>query len=987
MTDIKTFLTTAKIPYYAIWYYINENGKKTPLGEKNNMTLEEINIKSNKNVIKPHARYIKSKDPNKKYEEIPLTDAEKSSLQLVYTLFMKYTDNYFCVDIDEVDVTSMDDFITKYNCDIFKSSPWIKGNTKGIHIYIKIKNMIEFSNQQGVFNAFKGDLIRTNNMWEKIDKQVYNYVDKIEEFEFDDIKHIFTNDFVNNTPKQVVKIKNPLSSLINISVEQKIRFIFDSKKELVDYTYDLVYNLPSQQYYIKECFKYLMTLPEPYYGDTSYEKWVKVGMALRNTADNSLGYLMWMCFSSKSNTFSVDNMHSLLTKWQSFKVDGGLTYKSIIHWCKTDVPEQFNTIRHDSLMYLIDETIYNNQKGAGDYDIAKIVAKYVDDKYVCADVKYNIWYEFRDHHWNVSDSCSSLRNIISNEVRQLYIDKADSIAEQMIELKKKFDSEKTEENKKNNRYPKPDDPKNEEEDEARESCQKLQKVYNKIQEIIQRLGKTNDKKNIMIELRDILKEENFIDRLDNNEFLLCCSNGVVDFKTKTFRDGKPEDMISKCTNVPYITQDKIDPELTKDLIKFIEQIHPYENTRVYFLEHLSSCLIGTQHENPFTNYIGKGGNGKTQIVNLMHLILGDYAYSFPISLLTQKRQSVGSASPEVAALRGVRYASSKEPSTGDTINEGLFKELTGNEAELISRLLFGPLFKFKPQFKIILCSNHFINIKSNDEGTWRRIKVVDFVSKFLKDPDPENELQFKIDHDIDSKMKKWVIPFLSFLIENAFVTEGKISANELVEATTNGYRNKQNRVGQFIQENIVKCDSGRENKLELSRRCNEWFEMNYKFKINNKQLFEILDQSYDSKGNFYYGLKLINSFNDEAKQPKTREECFIEDFDRYFEVTHNSEDFIKSIRISEWAKIRGLKLDTSKTINPILMDKYGLDVKNKEHYKCKKINGSSVICWFGIKERTEPLPEHNLALTNHFISIDGITDFDTEQEYEIVEED
>ena len=768
-----------------------------------------------------------------------------------------------------------------------------------------------------------------------------------------------TDDITEDINEHDLPIQSP-----SITVEQKIRWEFKDNNELLDYTLDLVLKLPGRQYYIRECWKYLMALPLSYSSD--HKKLMNVGMALRNTADNSIGYLMWMCFCAKSDSFSINNMFYLLDNWKSFSIDDRIGLKTIMHWCKTDVPEEYNTIRHHSLMYLIDQTIYNNQKGAGDFDIAKIVAKYLNGNYVCADVKLNIWYEFKDHYWHVSDSASSLRNIISTEIRDLYIDKADSIWNDIEERKKKEDLTEKEQ----------------------EDLAKKRKIYNKVQEIIQRLGKTNDKKNLTTELRDILKQDNFIERLDTNRYLLCCSNGVVDLKQKVFRDGRPDDMISLCTNVAYVTPDKINPVHAKEMWDFIEQVLPFQDTRNFVLDHLTSCLFGTQQGKPFTNYIGNGSNAKTVLLNFMKDSIGGYAKDFSISLITQKRPNTGAATPEMAALRGIRLAIMVEPSIGDIINEGIFKSLLGGDP-ITTRNLFSSLFTFVPQFKLILASNCFLGIKSNDDGTWRRISVVDFVSKFLDNPDPENELQFKKDPDIQDKMKNWYEAFLSFLINNAFVTEGRVPENELVNATTNGYRNKQNRVGQFINENIVKCENGRENKLELSRRCNEWFEMNYRYRINNKQLFDILDQSYDSKGNTYYGLKLINSFNNEAKQPKTREECFIEDFDRYFEVTHNSEDFIKSIRISEWAKIRGLKLDTSKTINPILLDKYGLDVKNKEHYKLKKIDGRPVQVWLGIKERTDPLPETVLPLTNHFISIDGITDFDTEQEhvYEIVEED
>jgi hypothetical protein len=70
----------------------------------------------------------------------------------------------------------MDDFIEHSNCNLLKNCCWVKGNTKGIHIYTRVTNMIEYSNQVDVFKTFKGDFIHSkNNMWEKIDKTIHNY--------------------------------------------------------------------------------------------------------------------------------------------------------------------------------------------------------------------------------------------------------------------------------------------------------------------------------------------------------------------------------------------------------------------------------------------------------------------------------------------------------------------------------------------------------------------------------------------------------------------------------------------------------------------------------------------------------------------------------------------------------------------------------------------------------------------------------------------
>ena len=42
---------------------------------------------------------------------------------------------------------------------------------------------------------------------------------------------------------------------------------------------------------------------------------------------------------------------------------------------------------------------------------------------------------------------------------------------------------------------------------------------------------------------------------------MCFTNGVIDFKNKLFRDGYPQDYITKCTNIPYVEIDKFRKKL------------------------------------------------------------------------------------------------------------------------------------------------------------------------------------------------------------------------------------------------------------------------------------------------------------------------------------------------------------------------------------------------------------------------------------------
>ena len=91
---------------------------------------------------------------------------------------------------------------------------------------------------------------------------------------------------------------------------------------------------------------------------------------------------------------------------------------------------------------------------------------------------------------------------------------------------------------------------------------------------------------------------------------------------------------------------------------------------------------------------------------------------YNITLITQKRNSIGSTSSEIVQLMGTRYAVMQEPSKGDHINEGIMKEITGGDPIHVGRCLRIRM-TFVPQFKLVVCTNTMFEIKSNDDGTWR----------------------------------------------------------------------------------------------------------------------------------------------------------------------------------------------------------------------------------------------------------------------------
>jgi len=109
----------------------------------------------------------------------------------------------------------------------------------------------------------------------------------------------------------------------------------------------------------------------------------------------------------------------------------------------------------------------------------------------------------------------------------------------------------------------------------------------------------------------------------------------------------------------------------------------------------SSFLQGTNPEELFHIFTGVGGNGKSKLIELFEMAMGEYTFKFPITLLTQKRASSGAANPEIARTKGRRFGIFQEPDEGERINVGLMKELTGGDS-ILCRALYAEPFEFKP---------------------------------------------------------------------------------------------------------------------------------------------------------------------------------------------------------------------------------------------------------------------------------------------------
>jgi P4 family phage/plasmid primase-like protien len=454
-------------------------------------------------------------------------------------------------------------------------------------------------------------------------------------------------------------------------------------------------------YELKETYQFTMLLPEKYWGSGSYDKWIRVGWALKNTSVLLLP--VWLKFSSQSKEFKISDVNDLIDLWDTFDHDNqdGLTSHSIMFWAKNDNQNEYYKVRAETISYFIEQTITH----VTEWDFAQVLYQMCKDEFVCVSIKNNIWYEYINHRWYEIDSGNTLRLIISKRMHDMYMKKTTDAVNALQKM-----------------------------DQSDDNYEVFRKRSNKLSDLCTCLKKTNWKNNIMREAKELFYDKDFLNKLNDNPNLLCFNNYVIDFKNKIYRSGQPDDYISKCTNIDYVPYSHIiekDKAIHDEIIQFMEELFPNEELRNYMWEHLASTLIGNNDNQTFNIYTGSGRNGKSKLVDLMSKMLGDYKATVPVTLVTQKRTGIGSTSSEIVQLMGVRYAVMQEPSKGEVINEGIMKEITGGDP-IQGRALFKESVTFIPQFKLVVCTNTLFDIKSNDDGTWRRIRVCDFMSKFLE---------------------------------------------------------------------------------------------------------------------------------------------------------------------------------------------------------------------------------------------------------------
>lgn len=359
-------------------------------------------------------------------------------------------------------------------------------------------------------------------------------------------------------------------------------------------------------------------------------------------------------------------------------------------------------------------------------------------------------------------------------------------------------------------------------------------------------SRSNKSKNAM--LNEVMHHVPILpSQLDRYKAALNTPGGVIDLKSGALAPHDPKNYFTKITAVEYSENADCPRWLAflddifrgdKDLIRYVQKAVGYS-------------LTGATSEQCAFFLYGTGRNGKSTFLDIIRDIFGDYAANIqPETIMVRSNQSTAINS-DIARLKGARLVTSVEPNEGVRINEGLLKQLTGDDT-VTARKLYGDEFEFKPEFKLWMATNHKPVIRGTDTGIWRRIHMIPFIVQI-----PEE----KIDRRLKYKLSAELTGIFRWAVEGCLLwqKEGLKMPRAVLEEVRE-YRREMDVISAFVED---KCTVGKGLSVQSSALYAaylRWADSGNEYKMSNTKFgLEIAKRFEKVKGrkyNYYSGLTL-----------------------------------------------------------------------------------------------------------------------------------
>lgn len=215
---------------------------------------------------------------------------------------------------------------------------------------------------------------------------------------------------------------------------------------------------------------------------------------------------------------------------------------------------------------------------------------------------------------------------------------------------------------------------------------------------------------------------------DSNLNLIALNNGTFDLSSMTLRPHNPDDMLTKRIPVAY------DPDAQASRwVQYLEEVIPDPEYREYLQRAVGMALLGDTSEAAFFVLWGETGCGKSQFIDVVTAVFGDYGVTAAASAFRESRSGDDSRKANsLHALKGARVVMTSETSKHSTLDGELVKRVTGGDS-VKSHALYETEVEWKPVFTMFMATNFKPVLDAADGAIWRRVKPIEFPMSFFRD--------------------------------------------------------------------------------------------------------------------------------------------------------------------------------------------------------------------------------------------------------------
>ena len=569
--------------------------------------------------------------------------------------------------------------------------------------------------------------------------------------------------------------------------------------------------------------------------------WLDIGKALYSSFEGGpRGLEKWIDFTESNDEFTGEDCKN---KYYNF-VDVKTTIKTLAFYAREDSYENYQKWHKNWYLPYLEKAMSGTHS-----DVAEALYRVYWLDFACSNLAKNKTFYFEKQKWRLLDSGHILKNVITGDFITV-------IEKFRLDIVMKMQ--------------------NSNDQNFKDSAEIL---IQKICKLILKLKSRTFKNPLYFEACEKFYINEFENILDSNPDLMGCSNGVIEVleKKAVFRDGKPEDYVSRTTGIFWRHDLHESHPLVLKTVKYLGQVFPDKELLNYVGKLLAATLKGRNSEKIFPIHSGKGNNSKSILKKLLECAYGDYAITIPTSVFTGNKSS--GPAPEIARSKYAHFAFIQEPDAETPLKSGTIKEMTGGD-RFFARFLQDNGGEITPMFTLNLFCNQIPIIPQCDQAIKNRVRVLPYLSTWKKiapkNPDDQyKERIFLMNTNFENELPEMAPALMWWLVNKMYPkykSEGTVEPS-IISKYTSEYWEDNDVYAQFVKENLEKayklvpegCVGEKQidekeciSLQDLYARFKDWFKENFQqLKAPDRQIFrnEIESRVTKCVQRNFYGIK------------------------------------------------------------------------------------------------------------------------------------